>query len=262
MPHDQLHSVDQSSRKLPPTDHTSQCNRHNAKRDAAGTRATRCCSQPVFIDHSSDHSSDQRHSVDQSPIRQCEATADHTSQCNRRRSKTDSAGAGATRRCSQPGFLDHSTEDAALPSAELRGGSPLGELAAPEHQHAVAVHDRLQPVRDRQRRGALEAAAHGELDGSVRGGVQGGGGLVEHHELRAPQHRPGDRDHLPLPRREVLPALLDLQTQQVLHVARQRQPQHLGVKKLPASFFPDAAGAAAAPAGALSQHPRCQLRIF
>ena len=72
-------------------------------------------------------------------------------------------------------------------------------LAAVDHEDLVGVTHGGEPVGDHQGGAALQRGVQGALDGVLRLGVQVGGGLVEHHDVRRLEQQPSDRQPLALP---------------------------------------------------------------
>ena len=74
----------------------------------------------------------------------------------------------------------------------------LGDMAAVEHEDAVAIDDAGQAVRQDERRAALHQPVERFLDHRLVLGIDGGQGLVEHQDRRVAQQRAGDGHPLAL----------------------------------------------------------------
>ena len=85
----------------------------------------------------------------------------------------------------------------------------LDEAAALEHEDAVGVADRAQPVRDHERGAADEQLVEALLDGALRLGVERARRLVEEQDRRPVVERASDRDPLLLAAGEPQPRLAD-----------------------------------------------------
>ena len=90
---------------------------------------------------------------------------------------------------------------------------------------------------DEQGGAALRERAQRVVDGGFGGGVDRGRGVVEHQHPRVGEHRPGQRDPLPLPAGEREPALADERVVAVgealderVHLRGPRGGQHLGLR--------------------------------
>ena len=70
----------------------------------------------------------------------------------------------------------------ALGRQQLRVRSALDDPARFHDQDFVGVHHGGEAVRDHQRGLAARHAAQFGLDGALVGGIEGGGGLVEHQD--------------------------------------------------------------------------------
>ncbi len=79
----------------------------------------------------------------------------------------------------------------------------LGDLAAVEHEDAVAVDHARQAVRQDQRRAALHQAVQRFLDHRLVLGVDGRQRFVEHQDRRVAQQCAGDGDALALAARQL-----------------------------------------------------------
>src|SRR5579875_936587 len=69
--------------------------------------------------------------------------------------------------------------------------------------------DRREPVRDDERRPPGQHSVERALDERLRVAIEGARRFVEDQDPRIAQHRPGDRDPLPLPAGETNPTLTD-----------------------------------------------------
>ena len=94
-------------------------------------------------------------------------------------------------------------------------------------------------MRDEQGGAALRERAQRLVDGGFGGGVDRGRGVVEHQHPRVGEHRPGQRDPLPLPAREREPALADERVvalgealDERVHLRGPRRGQHLGLRRV------------------------------
>ena len=97
------------------------------------------------------------------------------------------------------------------------------DAAALEHEDAVGHAHRREAVRDEDRRAPLGELAEALEDGVLGLGVERGGGLVEHEDVRLLAHEGArERDLLPLPARE-LGAVLEPAAERRLEPARQRR---------------------------------------
>jgi hypothetical protein len=128
--------------------------------------------------------------------------------------------------------------------AEQRApGDELGLRADVDHPSLVEDGDpvgqrqRGAPVGDEQGGAALRERAQRVVDGGFGGGVDRGRGVVEHQHPRVGEHRPGQRDPLPLPAGEREPALADERVVAVgealderVHLRGPRGGQHLGLR--------------------------------
>ena len=85
----------------------------------------------------------------------------------------------------------------------------LDDASAVEHDDAVAVLDRRQPVRDDDRRAPAHQLFERRLDQPLRLGVERRGRLVEDQDRRVLEDRARDRDALPLAARQPDAALAD-----------------------------------------------------
>ena len=98
------------------------------------------------------------------------------------------------------GLLERAAIDIGL---GLPGDAPARAVAAVdraaverEQQHAVGVADLREPVRDQQRRAALQHPANRRLDLVLRGAVDGAGRVVENENARLGDQRTGDGEAL------------------------------------------------------------------
>uniref|UniRef100_A0A182TJS1 Mitochondrial inner membrane protein Mpv17 n=1 Tax=Anopheles melas TaxID=34690 RepID=A0A182TJS1_9DIPT len=103
-----------------------------------------------------------------------------------------------------------------LPCQQLGRPPKLDRRTVAHHQHPVVVHDRVEPVRDRQHRTLGELLPDRALYQPVRIGVHVGGRLVQHQYPIAAQDRTRQTEQLPLADAKVLPARR--------HVRLQSQP--------------------------------------
>src|ERR1043165_354057 len=85
----------------------------------------------------------------------------------------------------------------------------LDDAALLHHQDLVGVHDRRKPVRDDERGVALGDTVELGLYRLLRFRIERRGRFVEDEDARFLEDRPGDRDTLLLPARELEPALAD-----------------------------------------------------
>ena len=97
---------------------------------------------------------------------------------------------------------------------QLRMGALLDDAAILHHQNLVGVLDGGQPVGDGEDRLSLGQGGQGLLDQVLILRIHAGGGLVQNHDGRILQNRPGDGDALalaageggaPLPDHRVIP---------------------------------------------------------
>jgi hypothetical protein len=93
-------------------------------------------------------------------------------------------------------------------------------------QHAVAVDDAGPVVGDHDRGAIRGEPCDGVQDLPLVLRIDRGGRLVEHDDGCVPQHRPGQRDALPLPTGQAGAALLD----DVVVPARHRGDEPVGVR--------------------------------
>ena len=95
------------------------------------------------------------------------------------------------------------------PRRQLRLGADVDHAPGVEHGHAVGQGEGGSAVGDEQRGAALRQHAQRLVDGRLGGGVDRGGGVVEHEDPRVGEHRAGQGDALALPARQREPALAD-----------------------------------------------------
>ena len=114
-----------------------------------------------------------------------------------RRSRRRTACGRAARRC-RPG------------ASSSRVRPLLAQLALVQHEDAVGVLDRREPVRDHERRAAREELLERVLDQPLGLRVDARGRLVEDEDGRVVRQRAREGEQLALPAREVAAALADL----------------------------------------------------
>eukprot|EP00047_Mylnosiga_fluctuans_P024315 m.158502 g.158502 ORF g.158502 m.158502 type:complete len:315 (-) comp9825_c0_seq9:3141-4085(-) len=93
----------------------------------------------------------------------------------------------------------------------------LDDAACVEHHDPVAVHDRVEPVRDGQNRAVSEAGLDGLLDQLVCRVVYVGRRLVKHQHMVCAKDGARETEELALPHAEIAAALADLRVQPALH---------------------------------------------
>ena len=82
--------------------------------------------------------------------------------------------------------------------------------AAPvEDDHPVALPQRAQPVGDDQRRASLHGPLHRFQDFVLGVRIDRGGRIIEQENRRIEEHRPGDRQPLPLPAGQIETSLAE-----------------------------------------------------
>ena len=109
----------------------------------------------------------------------------------------------------RPSPIASSSRNSAHRADELGVGADVDDPAVVEDGDAVGQRQRRAPVGDEQRGAALRERAQRVVDRLLGGGVDRGGGVVEHQDPRVGEHRPGQRDPLPLAAGEREPALAD-----------------------------------------------------
>ena len=97
----------------------------------------------------------------------------------------------------------------AAPRHQRVVASLFGDLAAVEHQDAVAIDHARQAMGEDQRRAALHQPVERLLDHRLVLGIDGRQRLVEHQDRRVAQQRAGDGDALALAARELDALLAD-----------------------------------------------------
>ena len=90
-----------------------------------------------------------------------------------------------------------------------RAGRAATTHARVEDEHLVGGLGGRQPVGDRERRAPAGQRVQGPLQPHLGRRVDGAGRLVEHEQVGVGEVGPGQRDELPLPRRQRLAALAD-----------------------------------------------------
>lgn len=102
------------------------------------------------------------------------------------------------------GRLDHAEEVAVgVLCEEVLGRVELDEVPVVEDHDLVAVHDRVQPVRDGEHRALAELCPDHRLDLHVRLDVHRRGRLVHSNDPRLAQHSSCHAQQLPLPNTKV-----------------------------------------------------------
>ena len=130
-------------------------------------------------------------------------------------SETVSARAGARDQVGSAGavllarLFGHQAGIDAAPRHQRVVASLFGDLAAVEHEDAVAIDHARQAMGEDQRRAALHQPVERLLDHRLVLGIDGRQRLVEHQDRRVAQQRAGDGDALALAARELDALLAD-----------------------------------------------------
>ena len=107
------------------------------------------------------------------------------------------------------------------PSPAVRRGDPISRTSpALEHHDHVRPPHGGQPVRDHERRAVAHQRRQRVLHQQLRLGVERGRRLVQDQQRRVLEQGPRDRQALPLPAREPLPALADPRLVLLRHARR------------------------------------------
>ena len=112
----------------------------------------------------------------------------------------------------------------------------LHDATVVEHDDEVSLADRREPVRDDDRRAALEGGVEGPLHGDLRLGVEVGGGLVEHDHVGRLEQQPRDGQALLLAAGEAVTAVAhdrvealgQLVDEELICAARKRRETRVG----------------------------------
>ena len=102
---------------------------------------------------------------------------------------------------------------------------PLDDVPGVHDQDLVGPLGGGQPVRDRQRGAAVREGVQRPGQPLLGRRVDGAGRLVEHEQVGIGHVGAGDRDQLPLPRRQRLPALADRRPRRRPRAPRPRLPR-------------------------------------
>ena len=98
----------------------------------------------------------------------------------------------------QSGILTHLSEYGSVLFPELPRLSRFGHLSLLHDHNPIRLQDGVEPVGNGDDSAITEALPDGLLDGLVRVGVHGGGGLVQNKDLGLPQQCPRQAQQLPL----------------------------------------------------------------
>lgn len=104
----------------------------------------------------------------------------------------------------------HGPEDAIGLVEQLCGRVKLCHFASRHDENAVAVHDRVESVRNRKDGAVRKLASDHSLDLSVRLDIHGGCRLVEDEDLAATQECTAEAEQLALARTQVRASLVDV----------------------------------------------------
>ena len=83
--------------------------------------------------------------------------------------------------------------------------SPLDDPAIVDHQNAIGLHDRAEPMGNDKRRAARQQSFQRTLHEQFGRGVDGACGFVEHEDAGIGKKCSGEADQLPLAERHVAP---------------------------------------------------------